>query len=401
MHFLNRLLTGNLRIHAQLRVLTLSLVLLPSCGAHVIAADPLEVWHVRTPPLSQATEDFEGVAFGNGRWVVVGGDGSILSSSDGVQWTAETNPVGTAKLNDVTFANGTFVAIGSGNGVVLTSPDGRQWTSQTPESGGGVEIIHDGARFVVLAAGGFLSTSVDGAAWEHPPRVPLLYVDAGGIAHGNNVYVAAGYMRTGKPTDLWSCAGLENWQFRDAKSSQNLFGVGYGLGQFIAVGQKGTLITSPDGAEWTNRDVPHTGFIWDVCAGESHLAAACQWGRVLTSADGVEWTLRETDAPDHLTDIAFGNGTFIAVGWNGQIVQSDPAESSHSGESIVLSQPSTADGEVRFTFTGTIGEAYEVQATADWISWTPAAILDCTASPMNVTLIDQNGPARFFRVVKP
>jgi hypothetical protein len=74
---------------------------------------------------------------------------------------------GKAKLSDICFAKGMFVAIGSGNGLVITSTDGRQWIRQTPEVGGGLEIIHDGREFVVLAAGGFLSTSVDGVAWEY------------------------------------------------------------------------------------------------------------------------------------------------------------------------------------------------------------------------------------------
>lgn len=111
--------------------------------------------------------------------------------------------------------------------------------------GGGLEIIHDGTRFVVRAAGGFLPTSVDGIAWEYPQSVPQRYVDVGGLAHGAGVYVVAGYMRTGKRTDLWSSVGLVDWQACDANSNQNLFGVGYGLGPFVAVGQKGTLINSP------------------------------------------------------------------------------------------------------------------------------------------------------------
>jgi hypothetical protein len=401
MNRVNRPRLLNAPKHGRNWIVALPAALLSWCGLSLMAAHPLEAWHRRTPPVSPTTEDFAGVAYGNGRWVVVGEEGAILSSPDGVQWVAEANPARTAKLSDVSFGNGRFVAVGSGNGVVLTSPDGRQWTQQSPKSGGGLEILHDGTRFVVLAAGGYLSTSVDGVAWEYPPGVPQLYVDVGGIAYGNGVYVAGGYLRTGKPTDLWSCVGLVDWQFRDAKSNQNLFGVGYGLGQFVAVGQKGTVITSPDGTEWTPRTVPHTGFIWDVTAGGSYLAAACQWGRVLTSPDGVEWTRRETGAPDHLTDIAFGHGTFVAVGWNGQIVQSDPVGPSEDDERIVLAQPTRSAGDVQFTFTGTVGQTYQVQATADWASWTTVTTVTCTVSPMNVMLPDQHGLSRFYRIMQP
>ena len=364
------------------------------------AADGIDTWEVRQPPASAASIDFQGVACGNGRWVIVGESGTILSSSDGVEWAPEQNPAGTAKLDDIAFGNGVFVAIGSGNQVVLTSPDGKQWTKQPLKVGGGLEIIHDGARFVALAAGGFLSTSVDGVAWEFPVGVPTLYVDVGGIAFGNGSYVEAGYMRTGKPTDLWSCVGLTNWQFRDAKSSQNLFGVGFGLGQFVAVGQKGTLITSPDGAAWTPRVVPHTGFIWEVCGGGPYLAAACQWGRVLTSPNGVDWTKHETGLAGHLTDIGFGNGTFVAVGWDGQIVQSGPILPTSGDEHILLSVPQTDLDEVRFTFTGTIDAPYEIQTSTNCLSWIPVGSVTCTTSPMNVTLHGQTDWHRFYRVLK-
>jgi hypothetical protein len=120
-----------------------------------------------------------------------------------------------------------------------------------------------------------------------------------------------------------------------------------------------------------------------------------------TFTDGAEWTRRETGASDHLTDIAFGNGTFVAVGWNGIIVQSDSVEPSGGQGKITLSQPTALDGDVQFTFTATVGQVCEVQATADWVSWTTTATVACTASPMTVTIPGQNYPSRFYRVVKP
>ena len=244
--------------------------------------------------------------------------------------------------------------------------------------------------------------STNGASWVYPGPVPTLYVDVGGIAFGNGTYVAAGYKRTGKPTDLWSSTGMANWQFRDAKSNQNMFGVGYGLGQFVAVGQGGTLITSPEGAEWTLRAVPHTGFIWDVCAGGGYLAAACQWGRVLTSPNGIDWTKRETGAPDHLTDIAFGNGTFIAVGWKGQIVQSESIAPPGTGETVVLADVSASD-RARFISRspGRSTRRIKSRGSTDLRSWTLAAPIVCNAAPMNVTLTEQIDTRRFYRVVKP
>jgi hypothetical protein len=47
---------------------------------------------------------------------------------------------------------------------------------------------------------------------------------------------------------------LDNWHLRSPLSSVNhLNGVTYASGTFVAVGDGGTLLTSPDGAAWTQR----------------------------------------------------------------------------------------------------------------------------------------------------
>jgi hypothetical protein len=70
-----------------------------------------------------------GVAYGNGTFVAVGRNGTILTSPDGVGWTQRTS--GTSNhLNGVTYGNGLFVAVGE-RGAILTSPDGVNWTLRT------------------------------------------------------------------------------------------------------------------------------------------------------------------------------------------------------------------------------------------------------------------------------
>jgi hypothetical protein len=59
------------------------------------------------------------VAYGNGLFVAVGGNGTILTSRDGVNWTEQTSRSNT--LNSVTYGKGLFVAVGDG-GTILTSP---------------------------------------------------------------------------------------------------------------------------------------------------------------------------------------------------------------------------------------------------------------------------------------
>ncbi|MGY2954787.1 hypothetical protein ACVWZQ_002946, partial [Thermostichus sp. MS-CIW-29] len=74
-------------------------------------------WTQRT---SGTSNQLNGVAYGNGLFVAVGWDGTILTSPDGVSWTQRTS--GTSNwLNGVAYGNGLFVAVGW-NSTILTSP---------------------------------------------------------------------------------------------------------------------------------------------------------------------------------------------------------------------------------------------------------------------------------------
>ncbi|HWA26748.1 MAG TPA: hypothetical protein VG734_13910, partial [Lacunisphaera sp.] len=82
------------------------------------------------------------IAFGAGRYVVVGDGGKVSTSADGFAWTAGTSG-STANLMAVVFAFNRFVAVGSA-GTLLTSPDGLAWTAHATATA---------LDFVSLAAG--------------------------------------------------------------------------------------------------------------------------------------------------------------------------------------------------------------------------------------------------------
>jgi hypothetical protein len=82
---------------------------------------PGTTWTRRTPEFSLLKFSLlTGVAYGNNTFVAVGDDGTILTSPDGVSWTARTSETGYG-LYGVTYGNGTFVAVGW-YGTILTSP---------------------------------------------------------------------------------------------------------------------------------------------------------------------------------------------------------------------------------------------------------------------------------------
>ncbi|RYY00932.1 MAG: hypothetical protein EOO53_20560, partial [Gammaproteobacteria bacterium] len=73
------------------------------------------------------TTQLNNIAFGAGLFVVVGNDGIIQTSADGINWTTRTS--GTDKhLNRVYFINNQFFAAGTRR-TLLTSADGIAWTT--------------------------------------------------------------------------------------------------------------------------------------------------------------------------------------------------------------------------------------------------------------------------------
>lgn len=92
----------------------------------IITSPDLANWTMRA---SGTTNNLLGVAYSGNTYVAVGSTGTILVSSDAVTWnTATSNTTNT--LYGVTWAGDEFVTVGAGT-TILTSPDGMTWTPST------------------------------------------------------------------------------------------------------------------------------------------------------------------------------------------------------------------------------------------------------------------------------
>ena len=105
------------------------------------------------------------VAFGHDRFVAVGNEGVVITSTDGIHWKpskAQTDD----RLRSIVFAKGRFVAVGYG-GTVITSDDGLSWTkrnSKTDERLQAVTFSND--RFLAMSKSGQAISSTDGKRWK-------------------------------------------------------------------------------------------------------------------------------------------------------------------------------------------------------------------------------------------
>ena len=134
---------------------------------------------------------YRAVAFGNGRFVAVGGwgHGIVSVSTDGKNWSPKVDlhsslnlVSGTNKsagwLSGITFGLNQFVAV-SGEGRLYTSPDGMNWNSISLDAGTHSlrKIVFTGNGFLATGDSAFWAFSADGKSWSTSGVLPITNPD--------------------------------------------------------------------------------------------------------------------------------------------------------------------------------------------------------------------------------
>lgn len=115
-----------------------------------------------------------------------------------------------------------------------------------------------------------------------------------------------------------SSAPLDNWTSRTSGTTNTLYGITYadttGTDTFVAVGNSGTILTSPTGTTWTSRTSGTANTLRGAAYGNSAFVAVGSSGTILTSPTGTTWTSKTSGTTYTLFGVAYGNSTFVAVG---------------------------------------------------------------------------------------
>jgi len=186
-----------------------------------------------------AKEDLYGIIHHDGTLVAVGAGGRILRKPSGGNWGAQSSAVATA-LRAITWGGGQFVAVGDG-GTVLRSVDGVNW-SVWPS--GFTEhlydVIWDGAVFRAVGQKYTVASAAPGGTWVKHPQSPGYVEDYKSIAFSGN-----GYVINGKQ---YSTDGVV-WLYSGSVVRND---VAWGGGAYVAVGNSGEILVSPDGVAWSS-----------------------------------------------------------------------------------------------------------------------------------------------------
>lgn len=414
------------------------------CLAVVLSSSPAAAaselawsWNLPRPQGNK----LNGVAYGNGVWVAAGDDGSVVRSTNGMDWTALPPPnpdsfqsvrfingkffavggygldlgmlirwkratVATSTnglewsvismdgdpIQDIAFAQGRFVAIGS-SAQIIHSPNGRDWLPATlilkNAAGGDLKAVAGSPdRFVAAGNSGGILASEDGITWTNLARIPTSFTD---LIYTNRLFVAVssdGSVRV-------SSDGLSWTKSNSGIPAAPLDKIHYAQGSFLACRSGGPIyrsyadykfLLSRDGANWS---VPKTGWadaVYSIAYGNGLFVAVTdsvtQGRGLFCSTDGIHWNRQEA-LTDYLNSVAFGDGKFMAVGWNSTVIQSDP---------VIQLVPS---GPRSLLVRGEKNGRYPLESSNDLLHWSAAGEASDAAS---FEWVPTTNTPRFFRL---
>ncbi len=387
--------------------------------------DPLDSWSPRNPG---ANFPLFSVAYAQNQFVAAGFDGgTIMTSPDSVTWSTNVSGFPSERfLTDVAFGNGLWIAVGgqflpptsdivgfNDNPGVASSTNGVTWAV----SSAGADflpaaIAYGDGRFV--AVGNVIDASQQGThsgaavstnAVTWTLGNPAITTSAlNGLAFGNGIFVAVG-----DAGSIFSSPDGLVWTRRDSGTTAYLSGVAHGDGQFVAVACAGspTVLTSPDGFAWHPQNIS-TSFL-GIAYGSAQYVAVGLRGSICSSSNGISWTPHNSGTNADLYGIAFGGGRFVAVGGRlsfaatyGTILQSGKFEPIQPTRPWLSDWSHLADVSFQFTIHGETNHSYTLQMSTNLVDWASVGTLITVNGTL--TLVDPTAAdfsRLFYRVVVP
>lgn len=152
--------------------------------------------------------------------------------------------------------------------------------------------------------------------WASPLPHRQSWVD---MAAGNGKFVGITDGYGGR--SIYASANGTNWQSVAGPTNVILQRIVFAEGQFIAVGDRATIMTSTDGTDWILRRTDTAGWrLFDVAAGNGSTVAVGYAGLGFVSTDLKKWTQLEAfGRANSMVAVKYGSGKFVAIGQGGQL----------------------------------------------------------------------------------
>jgi hypothetical protein len=153
-------------------------------------------------------------------------------------------------------------------------------------------------------------------------------------ASGGEHYIASQFWNEGafdnNHSGVWAHVGsldAKTWTERSKPDNTGLFGVTYGDGTFVAVGNNGTVCLTSDGIAWQKINAGTDRRLRSIVYGGGQFVAVGQNGIIVSSKYGSDWTIRSPKTDLQIRDkvlrsIVEGSLGTVAVGDGGTLLVS-------------------------------------------------------------------------------
>jgi hypothetical protein len=345
-------------------------------------------WTTRASGLTP--ENFTRVSFAGSRFTAVAENGvAAFSINGGTNWFLEA----TGASNDLFYAAsaaGTRLAVGDNE--VRSQALAASWVNELAGVGGpapwtyysavaGPDAFHIAGRTGLMEEGRYGTNGLP-FLWVQGDESPRQWL--WDVANPTNLYVAVG----DRATILTSGNGVD-WRLElppDSATNSMFFGIGGTRDLLVAVGDKASLIVSPNvvtnavgtngvvtnfsmfGVLWYAMPVPTTNDLQGIAATTNLFIATGDKGTILTSPDGSNWTLRTAPTNRFLSSVTPWAGGWVATGDDGAIVTST------DGEAWSLVLPTTTNWLYRVRYLGgkliSVGQNGTILTSTNAVNWT-------------------------------
>jgi hypothetical protein len=158
------------------------------------------------------------------------------------------------------------------------------------------------------------------------PSIPFQWInpvptgnDLYGVTYANGVFVAVGSDGT-----IGTSPNGFGWQLQSLANQKPLNLVAGGNGRFVAAGPGGLIVTSSDATNWAVQSPPTTNSFSAIGFGEAVFVLADVAGNIYASPTGTNWNVATSVADGNVvSSIAYGNGLFVGAAGAGTVTSPD------------------------------------------------------------------------------
>ena len=293
------------------------LVIVGSEGTILSSDDQGMTWTPRLEGMIEGftgrREDFLGVRYVDGAFYAFGLSGLLMTSADGLAWTLIPAPRSNTLTDVVRFQGKLYVSMVFSSAIAVTS-DMVTWEYPRVGAGSIEALAASEERLVGVSEEGGIYTSPDGTEWQSVGSNSSDQLIAG--AYGDDHVVLLGFQRA-----LHSSDGIL-WEEIQDLAGDSLFCIAHGNGRFVIGSNSASVRTSDDGITWTSQTlpaevVPEGDSLGHLIHDGEQFVGLTHQDHLITSTDGLSWeksqgpTYAEGESP---RELRMAGDRFVIVG---------------------------------------------------------------------------------------